>query len=229
MAQRRVSVHHLLLLLANVVAAEDRDDTVPVVVAIVAAVETTLVVVVAGIEFAVRFVVHGSVAVGAEFQLELDTVLRQDSDLVAGEDSDMVVVVQTQAVAVVVVGSSNCNSNIVATSGCKLRCSASDLLVGHYFALDAEEPETEDKQRMVEPELQRLDIGSAESVRMSFALLLLDCQKRLHSCAVQESGLEDKHRMAEPWDAAGTQSTETGSADSVRLRDCLEEQQPSAA
>lgn len=161
---------------------------------------------------------------GAEFQLELDTVLRRDSDLVSGEDSDMVVVVQTRAVAVVVVGSSNCNSNIVATSGYKLRCSAPDLLVGRYFALDAEEPETEDKQRMVEPELQRLDIGSAESVRMSFALLL-DCQKRLHSCAVQGSGLEGKHWMVEPW---GMQSTDTGFADSVRLGDCLEAQQPSA-
>lgn len=193
MAQR-VSVHDLLLLLATLVA-EDRDDTL-------AAVETTLVVVVVGIEFAVDFVVLGYVAVyphaeiaGAEFQLEFGTVWREDSDLVAGEDySDLVVVVQTEAVAVVVVGSSgNCNSNIVATSDYKLRSSALDPLFGHYFALDAEESETEDKRRMVEPELQSLDVGSEESDRMSFALLL-DSQTRLHSCGVQESGLEgDMH------------------------------------
>lgn len=139
------------------------------------------------------------------------------------ESTDSVVVVQTEdAAAVVADGSSNCNSDTVATSGYKLHCSASDLLVvGHYFALYSEEPESEDKdkQMMFEHEMQSLDIGSVSLVRLSFELLL-DCLKKLlHSCADQESGFEDKHWMSEPRDASEMQCTETGFgfADYARL------------
>lgn len=51
-----------------------------------------------------------------------------------------------------------------------------------------EESESEDKQRMFEPQMQSIDIGPADSVSLSFEVLL-DCLKALHSCVTNNLGL----------------------------------------